>query len=42
MKSKKIKIIHIITTLGLGGAEKVLFNILKNNNDKYFGIELFV
>ena len=36
MKSKKIKIIHIITTLGLGGAEKVLFNILKNNNDKYF------
>ncbi len=36
MKSKKIKIIHIITTLGLGGAEKVLFNILKNNKDNYF------
>ncbi len=36
MKLKKIKIIHIITTLGLGGAEKVLFNILKNNNDKNF------
>ena len=34
MKLKKIKIIHFITTLGLGGAEKVLFNLLKNNNDK--------
>ena len=36
MKSKKIKIIHIITTLGLGGAERVLFNILKRSNNKYF------
>jgi glycosyltransferase involved in cell wall biosynthesis len=36
MKSKKIKIIHFITTLGLGGAEKVLFNILKLSNNKYF------
>mgnify|MGYP006088643293 CR=1 FL=1 len=34
MQSKKIKIIHFITTLGLGGAEKVLFNLLKNNNNK--------
>ena len=36
MKLKKIKIIHFITTLGLGGAEKVLFNILKNSNNKQF------
>ena len=36
MKSKKIKIIHFITTLGLGGAEKVLFNVLKNSNNKLF------
>ena len=36
MKSEKIKIIHVITSLGLGGAEKVLFNILKNNRYKKF------
>ncbi len=36
MQLKKIKIIHFITTLGLGGAEKVLFNILKNNRNKSF------
>ena len=35
MKLKKIKIIHFITTLGLGGAES-LFNILKNSNNKQF------
>ena len=34
MKLKKIKIVHFITTLGLGGAEKVLFSLLKNSNDK--------
>ena len=33
MPSEKIKIIHFITTLGLGGAEKVLFNLLKNSKD---------
>ena len=36
MKSKKLKIIHFITTLGLGGAEKVLFNTLRLSNNKYF------
>jgi len=40
MSSKKIKIIHFITTLGLGGAEKVLFNLLKNNKDRYFEHEI--
>ena len=34
MSLKKIKIIHFITTLGLGGAEKVLFNLLKNSKEK--------
>ena len=34
MSLKKIKIIHFITSLGLGGAEKVLFNILKDSNNK--------
>ena len=34
MSLKKIKIIHFITTLGVGGAEKVLFNLLKNNKDR--------
>ena len=36
MKSEKIRIIHFITTLGLGGAEKVLFNILSNNKYNKF------
>ena len=36
MKSEKIRIIHFITTLGLGGAEKVLFNILSNNKHNKF------
>ena len=40
MSSKKIKIIHFITTLGLGGADKVLFNLLKNNKDRYFEHEI--
>jgi glycosyltransferase involved in cell wall biosynthesis len=40
MQSKKIKIIHFITTLGLGGAEKVLFNLLKNSNDKHLTHEI--
>jgi len=34
MQLKKIKIIHFITTLGVGGAEKVLFNLIKNNKDR--------
>ena len=34
MSLKKIKIIHFITTLGIGGAEKVLFNLLKNSKDR--------
>jgi glycosyltransferase involved in cell wall biosynthesis len=40
MQLKKIKIIHFITTLGLGGAEKVLFNLIKNNNDKHYTHEI--
>tara|TARA_Y100000816_G_scaffold291599_1_gene283452 strand:+ start:6294 stop:7415 length:1122 start_codon:yes stop_codon:yes gene_type:complete len=36
MQSKKIKIIHFITTLGLGGAERVLYNILKHNKYNKF------
>ena len=36
MPLKKTKIIHFITTLGLGGAEKVLFKILKNKRNKSF------
>ena len=32
MKSKKFKVIHFITSLGLGGAELVLFKLLQNKN----------
>jgi len=35
MKSKKIKIIHFITLLGLGGAEKVLYNLIENKTKNF-------
>ena len=36
LKNDKIKILHIITGLGNGGAERVLFNLIANSNNKIF------
>jgi glycosyltransferase involved in cell wall biosynthesis len=40
MQLKKIRIIHFITSLGLGGAENVLYNLLKKKNNEIFEHEI--
>lgn len=40
MDSKKIKILHLIASVGIGGAERVLLTLLKNIDRKKFDIVL--
>ena len=40
MQLKKIRIIHFITSLGIGGAENVLYNLLKQNDNQIYEHEI--
>ena len=41
MNKKKIKILHIINSLSIGGAERMLFNIISSSNISEFDISVF-
>lgn len=41
MKKNKINILHIITGLGKGGAERVVFDLCKNINTHEFNVSVF-
>ena len=41
MNKKKIKILHIINSLSIGGAERMLFNLISSSNISEFDISVF-